>query len=92
MSKIAGLDDLKFGFRDEVRDTVTGYQGQVTGITVYLNGCVQYSVSAKREKPSDKPEAFWIDQVQLELVNAHDEQVHPIRATGGPTSATRPGE
>ena len=47
MSKIAGLDDLKYGMLDEVRDTVTGYTGKITGVTAYLNGCVQYLIASQ---------------------------------------------
>ena len=43
-------DNIKLG--DKVRDEITGMEGIVVARTKFLNGCIQYSVAQKLEKPN----------------------------------------
>jgi hypothetical protein len=65
-----------------VKDTITGYEGVVTGITFWLNGCTRVGVTSRELKDGIPKDAQWFDEMQLEAVKAKVEPVQPKR--GGP--------
>jgi hypothetical protein len=71
----------KFDQGDKLTDTVTGFTGTVTGITLFYNGCIQYLLSppATDGKMND---GAWIDEQQLELVEPKEREA-PAGRTGG---------
>jgi len=83
---------IKLG--DKVRDMISGYEGIAVARTQFINGCVQYSVSAKLKK-GDKPPIEGdpsIDEVSLEVVEKKafkskeyedDDKVKSIKPNGG---------
>jgi hypothetical protein len=75
----------RFRFDDEVRDTETGFQGIVTGIAIYINGCVKIAVQDIELKDGRPSESIDFPTQQLEFVkkaNAEPEE-EPVY-TGGP--------
>lgn len=72
---------------DKVRCLVTGYEGTVTSITSYLNGCKRLGVQARVGTDSKIPDAIYIDEPQAELVEAKSVPATPS-AVGGPMSFT----
>jgi hypothetical protein len=75
---------FKFSNGQKVRDRVTGIVGIITGACIWLNGCIQYSIQpSAKEGDSLKPESWWMDEQQLELI---DEGVNiKMKDTGGPS-------
>lgn len=73
---------------DQARDTVTGFQGAVMGITHYLTGCDQLLlVPTALSKDGDLREGHWFDLERVEAVKLADRVVLPKRnrpASGGP--------
>lgn len=65
---------FRFDFGDLVRDTISGIEGKVIGMTAYITGCSRYVIQpAVCEKESSKlPAAIAIDEVSLELVRANE--------------------
>lgn len=59
--------EFKFSNGDEVKETVTGFTGTITGTCFYLTGCNQYLVVAKSVE-NKKGESLWYDEGRLELV------------------------
>jgi len=54
-----------------VQDSITGFEGKVTGRTEYLYGCVQVLVQPQRlDEKGEVPKAVWIDEPQVCIVNA----------------------
>lgn len=77
---------FKFRLGDRVKDRVTGYKGIIDMRGQCLNGCVRYSIQAPvSEKDGAMPTGYWIDEAQLEFVDAglNDNPV-PQSPTGGP--------
>lgn len=72
--------------RDIVRDTITGYQGVVIGLTTWLNGCVRVTVQAQELKDGKPVESYCIDEPQLEIITKYEAPASaPVLAkTGGP--------
>lgn len=61
----------KFQLGDRVKDLVSGFEGICTGRLEYLNGCVQYQVTPKRDTKTGKMiDGYYIDDFQLKLVKA----------------------
>ena len=62
---------FEFPMGAEVKDTITGFRGVITGRAQFITGCDQYSVLPRLntvKKSSSMPENQWIDEVRLELV------------------------
>ena len=61
----------KFTLGQRVRCTVTNYEGILINRIEHLNGCVQYCVKPQvdPEKPHERPDGYYIDDEQLELVD-----------------------
>jgi len=55
---------------DEVRDSLSGFQGIATGRAEYLTGCVQILVAAKSQKAGEKPFEYWLDEQRLVVTSA----------------------
>ena len=54
---------IKLGMK--VRDTVSGFEGIVTAITEWLNGCVRVSVQPRVDKDGKMPDNVTFDVEQL---------------------------
>ena len=50
------------------KDVITNFEGYAIGYVNYITGCNQVLVQPMSEKPSEKPEADWIDEQRLEEV------------------------
>jgi hypothetical protein len=62
---------IKFDNGQRLRCAVTGYEGVVTAVTIWANGCVRYALQAptfQKDGETRVPEAVWIDEEQLSLV------------------------
>jgi len=79
-----------------VRDTITGYEGTVTGRAEYLFGCVRCLVEANGLKDDGAPKGeLWIDEQRLVTVSPAAVAASPESAavTGGPREdAARRGD
>ncbi len=71
---------IKLG--DKVKDSITGFEGIVTGIGRYLNGCVLVSVTSTDLKDGKPIESQWFDEQRL--------TEEPAATSGGPRSAPPP--
>jgi len=56
---------FKFNLRDEVKDTITGFAGVVTGRIEFLNGCIRYIVQTRKRTTEGKVVDDTIDEQQL---------------------------
>lgn len=54
---------IKLG--DKVKETITGFNGVVTGEAKYLTGCTQYLVQPTIMKDNAYPDAHWFDEGRL---------------------------
>lgn len=75
---------MDFEFGDKVKDTITGFEGTVTGYTLFITGCAQYSVQPRIKTDGDFVEGRWIDEDRLELVEAVAKP-HAVSRAGGET-------
>jgi hypothetical protein len=57
---------IKLGSR--AKDTITGFQGIVTGRCEYLYGCSQLCIRPEKLKDGQMIEAQWIDEQRIILV------------------------
>ena len=88
-------DEVKFRMGNRVLNFNNGFTGIVLGRTHYANGCVQYLVKPPVGKDGQNVEGLWIDEQDLELVDAafEDRYAVPttvggaIRRAGGPSRA-----
>jgi len=54
---------------DRAADRISGFGGIVTGMTRYLNGCVQFLVKPEKTDKEGKPiEGQWIDEQNLKVI------------------------
>ena len=67
------------------RCTVTRFEGIITARTDWLNGCVRYAIQPAVDKDNKVPDAYWVDEDQLEYVGENSETVAPGKPSGGPT-------
>lgn len=51
----------------KVKDKITGFEGVVTGVAVYLAGCHQACIFPRVAADGKLPEAQWLDCVRLEV-------------------------
>jgi hypothetical protein len=72
---------------DEVKDTVTGFQGIVVAKTNYIHGCTRVSVQPKVGKDKKVPEAQAFDEPALKVIKAGVVK-RSHNDTGGPKMAT----
>jgi len=64
--------EIKLG--KKVRDTITGFEGTVTGIAEYLSGCKRAEVVSN----DDPSKEYWFDVQRLG---------EPLKKPGGPREA-----
>ena len=84
MSKIEGPDE--FGFGDDLKDTITGFEGTVTGFSAYITGCAQLLLTPKVKDDGKYPEGTWIDIDRLEAVTKDTSGIKPNPRSGGLSS------
>ncbi len=80
----------KFELGDSVKDTVSGYQGMIVGVTEWLNGCKRYGVQPTKLNKDGKPfDIEWIDEGQLKMVKGGKTSKGPFPPgqDGGPMPA-----
>lgn len=75
--------EIKLGMK--AKDKVTGFKGIIISRTVFLNGCVRYTLQPEvSKKDGTIPSEAWFDEQQIDII---DEGVAmEPRKTGGPTS------
>ncbi len=59
------MDEI--AMKQNVKDTVSGFSGTVTGIAKYLDGTTTCLIQSKMADPSKYPESTWIDSQRLEI-------------------------
>ena len=69
---------------DEVKDTITGFKGVVTGTASYITGCDQALVSPKIKKDGTLTEAHWFDVMRIVCVKAKAVKLEITIDPGGP--------
>lgn len=69
---------------DQVVDSVSGLKGIATARVDYMNGCIQYGVSAPIGKDGKVPETVFIDHTQLAVLSKQFVTVKRA-STGGPS-------
>jgi hypothetical protein len=57
--------ETKLEIGQSYTDSVSGFKGICTGVTIYLNGCIQGLIEAKPNNNNDKPVSQWIDEQRL---------------------------
>ena len=67
---------------DEVKDTITGFQGIVVCISQWYHGCKRVTVQSQVMKDGKPVEPVTFDEPQLILVES--KQHKPQNKTGGP--------
>ncbi len=77
-----------FKFGDEVRDTITGYEGKVAGIARYINGCTRVLIRPPYDKTKENArmkDGEFIPEGAVELVKKvkAEKEIAPTRR-GGP--------
>ena len=84
---------FKFDLGDKVKDQVTNLTGIIDACSIWLNGCVQYSVQPKVDKDNARPKGWWMDEAQLKLIKSKHVKINPkdFKKTGGP-SLTSPNQ
>lgn len=75
--------EVKLG--SNVKDNITGFEGVATGKCEYLNGCVQYEITASKLEDG-KPVEKWFDEGRVILVAVAGEKRRAIeeKPPGGP--------
>jgi hypothetical protein len=76
---------IKLG--DYVEDTITGYEGIVTGITHWLNGCARVGIQSKENRSNETGlpvDIYWVDETTIKIKKV---QVHKStqKENGGPS-------
>jgi len=61
-----------------VVDDVTGFQGTVVGLDVYISGCIRGCVSPRVDKEGKKGDVQWIDFDRLRVVGVSEAKVNPL--------------
>lgn len=79
---------FKFNLGDRLKCRLTGFEGVVNARVEYFNGCLQYGLKPPVDKEGKLPDAHFLDEAQLELVEAG--AVAPPRPEA-PAGAARPG-
>lgn len=78
---------FKFETGVKVRDRITKLSGIVVARGEWVNGCLRYLIqpSVSKDKPSEYPEGWWLDERSLELVDKgiNDKPIKKVN-TGGP--------
>jgi len=64
------LKDMKLKFENgqKVKDTISGLEGTITCVAIYLNGCIRYAVQPGLDTEGHHQESEVIDEQQLVLL------------------------
>lgn len=54
----------------KVKSVVSGFEGVITSRSEHLNGCNRYWVAPKIDKDGKLPDGYWLDEHELEVVEA----------------------
>ena len=74
----------KFNMDDILQDKVSGFKGQVQGITFYATGCLHYGLASNSLKPDgDLLPWQWFDESRLVMIAPANNAVS-IEPTSGP--------
>ena len=71
----------KFKNGDKVVDTVSGLEGTITCVAVYMNGCIRYNVQPGLDSEGHFQEAEVVDEQQLKLIKP--EKLKKEKRNGG---------
>lgn len=83
--------DTKFSMGDRLKDRVNGFEGVVTGITLYQNGCLQYLLTPTKLKDTGEiHESAWQDEQRLVPVETSKKAQPEAGKLGGPRSDAPP--
>jgi len=82
------MTTFKYALGKKVKDTVTGFEGIITGRIEYISGCLQYAVSPPVKEDGTKREGEWFDEQRLEVTG--DGVALPSRPAGGPAPGDAP--
>ena len=67
------IGEIQLG--DIAKDTITGYEGRVVGITDWLYQCRRLGIQPmKLTKEGEPPDIHWFDELQCKLVNEKTER------------------
>lgn len=80
-----------FGLGDRVRDRISGLQGIIASRTQHLYGCVRYWILPEEVKDGKPLDGAWLDEPQLELVEARVHVPHNVVSAGEPTLPAQRG-
>ncbi len=69
------------------RDKITGFEGTITGIAIYLTGCNQYLLRPKVKKDGSTIEGEWFDDQRVEVSGKAVTLEDPKKKT----TASKPG-
>lgn len=65
------MKEPKFNMNDVLQDRVSGFKGEVLGITFYDTGCIHYGLAGTTLKPDGSLHDWqWFDESRLKLVKA----------------------
>lgn len=59
---------LKFENGQKVKDTISGLEGTIACVAIYLNGCIRYAVQPGLDTDGHHQESEVIDEQQLVLL------------------------
>jgi len=75
--------NTKFNMNDILQDRVSGFKGQVLGVTKYDTGCTHYGLApTKVNKDGMLSEWLWFDESRLTLVKKAVEKSIDIPHSG----------
>lgn len=89
-NKVPAKPPVKYdvGLGDEVEDTVSGFKGVITGLTVCQNGCSLVSVQPKVNEKGELPDYKVFDLGRLKAIQKK-KVAEGQRKTGGPMEKTQ---
>jgi hypothetical protein len=74
---------------DEAKDTITGFQGIVIGVTKWIHGCRRITIQPKELKDSEPVAAHTFDEPQLVIVKKAQAETTGLTGGPGPVAARR---
>ena len=77
---------VEFKYRNglEVKDLISGVKGIINCQSIWINGCIRYSIQPKAKKNDTSiPESWWLDEQQVEVIG--EGLKIEEKETGGPT-------
>ena len=77
--------NFKFSNGNKVKDSLTNVEGIINASSIWINGCIRYSVQPKAKKGENiMPESWWVDEAQLILLEGGIKIEE--KETGGPST------